>query len=78
MQNLLPAYQLSILFQTQTSLIAEVVVSIKRLIYIWTNMDFDGPYKTLAKFLIVFVKAKFRYELNSPIYKVLLFMEFNN
>ena len=65
-----PAYELSIGFQSQNSSIADVIPGIKTLLYVWEHMDGDLHVKNICKNLVMFLRTKFEFELNSPLYKV--------
>ncbi len=65
-----PAYVLSQQFQFNHSSIADVIPSIKRLIYTFKQMDPPESQKKLCKYLVTSVLEKFNYELNSNVYKV--------
>ena len=71
LQILRPAYQMTINFQSNSSSIADLLVSIKRAIYFWENLNVTGEEKELCQLLVQFVKKKFEYEINSDVYKVI-------
>ena len=56
LQILRPAYQMTINFQSNSSSIADLLVSIKRAIYFWENLNVTGEEKELCQLLVQFVK----------------------
>ena len=62
---------MTINFQSNSSSIADLLVSIKRAIYFWENLNVTGEEKELCQLLVQFVKKKFEYEINSDVYKVI-------
>jgi hypothetical protein len=69
-QILKPAYELSIGFQSSNSSICDVIPGIYHLIYEWENIDVENNEKEFCNLLIECLKKKFKFELNSDIYKV--------
>lgn len=70
LQILKPAYEFSIYMQTSTASISEVVPAVRRLVYMWSVLNVTEQYKPLCQRLISSTLTKFKYELNSPLYKV--------
>ena len=77
LQILKPAYQMTINFQSNHSSIADLLVSLKRAIFTWENMNVIGDEKYLCDLLVHFIKNKFDYELNSDVYKVIILFILN-
>ena len=72
-QLLLPAYKFSLLLQRQSSSISDVIPGLLYLINFYEKkekLDIDQEYTDLCHLLIHFLKLKFEFELNSPIYQV--------
>lgn len=75
LQILQPAYRFSISFQNNKSSISLLIPSLFRIIYSWESMDLDQEDERLATLLIVCFKDKFKYEIESEVYKVKLFLK---
>ena len=70
-QILLQPYFTTLGWEKNQSSIADVIPSVLFLIYAWNKMEIeDFKAKELCFFLIHFIREKFRYELESPIYQV--------
>lgn len=52
-----------------------MIPSLFRIIYSWESMDLDQEDERLATLLIVCFKDKFKYEIESEVYKVKLFLK---
>lgn len=70
LQILQPAYRLSISFQNNKSPISLLIPSLLRIIHSWETMDLEIEEERLSTLLIVCFKEKFKYELNSEVYRV--------
>ncbi len=70
LQILKPAYLVSNGFQKNDCSISTVIPSIQRLICMWSRMELPIEKKRLCKLLVITVKTKFSFELNSDVYKV--------
>ncbi len=70
LQILLPAYQFNLSLQSTNASIAEVLPGVLLLINHWERAHVDAEARELCYFLIHYLKVKFKYELESPIYKV--------
>jgi hypothetical protein len=72
-QILLPGYQFSLGMQSNHSSIADVIPAVLRLVFVWDKMEIDcAEGKELCYFLIHFLRLKFKDELDSPIYQVII------
>ena len=74
LQILKPVYILSQQFQFNHSTIADVIPSIKQLIHTYLQMDLPDSKRSLCTFLITALREKFYYELNSDVYKVIVYL----
>ena len=71
-QILNPAYFTTLGWEKNSASIADVIPQVLMLIDIWTKMDInDAEAKELCFFLIHYIKIKFKYELESPVYHVI-------
>ena len=76
-QILLPGYQFSLNLQGNHSSIDDVNPAVLYLINHWDNMEISQPVeKCLCYFLIHFMRLKFKHELESPIYRVIILVNF--
>jgi hypothetical protein len=71
LQILAPAYLVSIGFQSKHSLIADVLIAVRRLKFTLENMNVEGEARAFCNILCEYFDEKFEYEMNSPIYKVI-------
>lgn len=71
LQILAPAYDLNLIFQRSDSSICEVLPNILNLKLQWSRMDVEDSHASeLLYFLTHFLMEKFKFEFESPIYKV--------
>ena len=71
---LLPGYQFTLNLHSNHASIADVIPAVLYLINRWDKMEINDPEgKDLCYFLIHFMRLKFKYELESPIYRVIFF-----
>jgi hypothetical protein len=67
---LLPAYRFNLGLQSTGSSIADVLPGIMFLKNRWEKANVDPEARELCYFLVHFLQIKYRFELESPIYKV--------
>ena len=73
-QILQPAYFTTLGWEKNSSSIADVIPQVLFLIDFWNKIDIDNSkQKELCFFLIHYCKIKFEYELNAPMYHVIIF-----
>jgi len=74
-QILLPAYFVTLNWEKNHTSIAEVIPAVLYLINEWDKMEIDDrESKELCYFLIHFARSKFKYELDSKLYQVKIFL----
>lgn len=71
LQILLPAYRFSISFQNNKSPISLLIPCLNRILNSWETMELETEDERLVTLLIVCFKQKFKYEIESEIYKVI-------
>jgi hypothetical protein len=70
-QVLKPGMEFTLGMQKYRSSIADVLPSVLRLISVWDKMELESRIgKELCYFMIIFLRKKFKYELDSPVYQV--------
>lgn len=74
LQILQPAYRFTISFQNNNSPISALIPSLFRIIYSWETMELDEEDERLTTLLIVCFKHKFNFEIESEVYKVILYI----
>ena len=72
LQILTSAYKVSLGFQKNSSSISDLIPSFLKLLDIWAKLEVTPVAKRFCRLLISCVNHKFKYELNSSVYQVLI------